>query len=80
MLTYCSKDDKDQDAGEFLCLYLDALHEELVEPKTYISAYKPASTPSATNLEGEAQSAKGQTEVGKRNYTVRQFFFSLHWA
>jgi hypothetical protein len=73
------KDSKHQDVGEFLGLYLDALDEELVELHTYIGTHKHASAPSVQELEGEAQSAEGQTDVGKRDYTVCQvLFLSLH--
>ena len=75
------KDGKHQNAEEFLGLYLDALDEELVELHTYISAHKPASTPSVEELGEEAQLAERQTEVGKRDYTVRQLHFhTLHRA
>jgi hypothetical protein len=72
VLAYCVKDGKHQDAEEFLGLYLDALDKELVEQHTYIGMNNPASTQS---VEKEAQSAEVQTEVGKRDYSVRQFFF-----
>lgn len=64
MLTYHIKDGEQQDAKEFLDLYLDALDEELVELHTLISA-----------CEEGARSAEGQTEVGKRDYTVRRVLF-----
>jgi hypothetical protein len=68
-----------QDAEEFLGLYLDALDEELVELHTYISTLKLAS-PCVEELDGETQSAEGQAEVAKREYTVHVrrlcFFFS----
>jgi hypothetical protein len=66
------KDEKHDDAEEFLDLYLDALDEELVELRTYIGTQKPASAPSVEELEEESQSAEGQTEVGKRDYAVRE--------
>ena len=69
---FCVKDGKQHDAEEFLGLYLDALDEELAEIHTYISTHNPAST---AELEEEAQSAEGQTGVGRRDYTVRQLFF-----
>jgi hypothetical protein len=72
VLAYCVKDGKHHDAEEFLSLYLDALDEELV----YIGKHKSASAPSVVEeLEQEAQSAEGQTELGKQDYTVRQVFF-----
>jgi hypothetical protein len=75
VLAYCVKDGKHQDAGEFLGLYLDALDEELVKLNAYISTHKPALAPrSVEELKEEAQSAEDQTEVGKRDYTVRQLF------
>jgi ubiquitin C-terminal hydrolase len=75
VLTYCVKDGKHQDAEEFLGLYLDALDEELIELHTYISMHKPTSAPNIEELKEEAQSVEGQTELGKRNYTVRRVFF-----
>ena len=72
MLVYCVKDGKHGDAEEFLCLYLDALDEELVELQTHTS---PVSAPSAEELEERVQSAEGQTEVVKREYMVRPFSF-----
>jgi hypothetical protein len=79
MLACCVKDGKDNDAAEFLGLYLGALDEELVKLRTYISTHEPPSAPSGEKLEEEAQSAEGQTEVGKRDYTVcKLFFISLH--
>ena len=68
------KDHKHEDAEEFLCLYLDALDEELVELHTYISKQKPSSVRSVEEVGGEAQSAEGQTEAGERDYTVRRLF------
>ena len=74
MLTCCVKEGKHEDAEEFLCHFLDALDEELVELHTH----KPASALSVMELE-EAQSSKGQTALGKRDYAVRQLsFLSLH--
>jgi hypothetical protein len=79
VLDYCVKDGKHQDAEEFLGLYLDELDKELVELHTDISTHKPASIPRVEELGEEARSAEGQTEVGKRDYTVRQLsFLSLH--
>jgi hypothetical protein len=66
------KDGKHEDAEQCLGLYLDALDEELVELHTYISTHMPASAPGTEELEGEVQSAEGQTE---RDYTVRQLLF-----
>ena len=68
VLTYCVKDGKHDDAENFFSLYLDALDEELGELRAYISTHKPAPAPS---VEEEAQSTEGQTEVGKRDCTVR---------
>ena len=68
MLAYCIKDGEQQDAGEFLGLYLDALEEELGELHTYI-------VPSVKKLEKGTLSSEGQTEVGKRDDTVRRLFF-----
>jgi hypothetical protein len=77
VLTYCVKDGKHEDAEEFLCLFLDALDEELVELRAYISTHQPASAPSVKELEEEpeVQSAEDQTEAGKQDYAVRQLFF-----
>lgn len=82
MLVYCIKDGEQQDAGEFLGLYLDALEEELVELHTYISMRKPASAPNVEELKKGALSAKVQTEVRKRDDTVRRLFFlyELSWT
>jgi hypothetical protein len=60
------KDGKNEDANEFLRLYLDALDEELVKLQAYTSTYDPDSAPSVEKLEGE-----GQTEVKERDYAVR---------
>jgi ubiquitin carboxyl-terminal hydrolase 10 len=70
---YRVKDGQQQDAEVFLGHYLDALDEELVGLYTYISTHKPASAPSAGELEDleETQSAVGKAEVGKRDYNVR---------
>ena len=70
MLAYCVKDGRHEDVEEFLCLYLDALGEELVELKTYIG---PVSAPSVEELEERVQLAEGQTELVKRDHTVRPF-------
>ena len=66
MPAYCVKDGKNKDPKEFLRLYLDALDEELVELRTYISTHEPASAPSVEKLEGE-----GQTEVKEQDFAVR---------
>jgi hypothetical protein len=71
MLTYCVQDGQQQDAAEFLDLYLEALDEELVTPRTYTSTHKSASAPGVEEREDETQSAEGQTEVRRREYTVR---------
>jgi hypothetical protein len=59
--------------------YLEALVEELVALHTSNSTRKidPASSPKAEELEEETHPGEGQTEVGRRDYTVRQFSFSL---
>ena len=72
------KDCKHEDAEEFWGLYLDALDEELVELPTYISTHKSTSIPSAEGLREEAQSAEGQTALGKRDSTVCQLSFVYH--
>ena len=71
MPAYRVKDGKHEDAEEFLGLYLDALDGELVELQTYISMHKLSAVPNVEESEGEAKSAEGQTEAGKRDYTVR---------
>ena len=60
-----------ENAEEFLGLYMDALDEELVDLRTYISTHKPASISTVGKLKEEAQSAEGQTEVGIQDYAVR---------
>ena len=67
MLACCIKDDKNEDAKEFLSLYLDALDEELIDLHTYISTHKPASV---LNPEEDARSLKGLAEVRIRDHTV----------
>ena len=69
------KDGKHEDAEEFLGLYLDALDEELAGLRSYISTHEPVSVPCVEELEEDALSAEGQTEVGRRDYTVRRLFF-----
>ena len=69
------KDGKHENAEEFLGLYIDALDEELVGLRNYIGTLKPVSASSVEELEEGVQPAEGQTEVGKRNYTVRRLFF-----
>ena len=59
----------------FLSLYLEALDEELVTLRSSISKRTRASTPKVDELEEEIQSAEGQTEVEKRDCTVRQFLY-----
>ena len=66
MLAYCVKDGKNEDANEFLHLYLDALDEELVKLQAYTIAHEPDSAPSVEKLEGECQ-----TEAKERVYVVR---------
>jgi hypothetical protein len=79
MLVYCVQDGQQHDAAEFLDLYLEALDEELITSRTYTSTHKPATAPGIDEREDETQSAEGQTEVRRREYTVRQsFIFSLH--
>ena len=62
----------------FRPLYLDALNEELVQLNTCTSAHKPASAPAVAEAEEQARSSKGQTEVGERDYTVRQLLLFLY--
>ena len=68
MVAYCVKEGKHLDAEEFLGVYLDALDEELVELHTYTRTQRP---PSIEELNEKIQSSEGQTEVGKRDHTVR---------
>ena len=56
------KDGKNEDAEEFLHLYLDALDEELVELQAYISM---VSAPSQEKLKEASQ-----TDVKERDYMV----------
>ena len=69
------KDGRHENAEEFLGLYIDSLDEELVGLRNYIGTLKPVSAPSVEELEEGVQLAEGQTEVGKRDYTVRRLFF-----
>ena len=68
MLAYCVKDGKDQTADEFLGFYLDALDEELVELNAYINTRK---TLNVEEPREGAQSTEGQTDVRKRDCSVR---------
>ena len=78
MLTYCVQDGQQQDAAEFLDLYLEALDEELITLQTSMSTLKPASTSNVEEPDEETRLSIGRTEVGKRNYyTVHQFFYPL---
>ena len=76
MQAYCVQDGQQQDAAAFLDLYLEALNEELVTPRTYTSTHKlkSASAPGVEGREDETQSAEGQTDGRRREYTVRQSF------
>ena len=76
-MAHCVKGGNHEDAEEFLALYLDALDEELVELQTYIRTHILAPNSSAEKLEEGAQQAGGQTDVGKREHTVRHFSFFL---
>ena len=60
----------------FLGLYLEALEEELstLPSSRSIGTHEPALALGVEELEEKAQSAEGQTEVGERDYTVRQLF------
>ena len=62
----------------FLGLFLAALDEELVGLYTCIGMDKPASALSVEELDEEARSA--ETKMGKRDYTVRRFSFSMQLA
>jgi hypothetical protein len=73
-MLYCILGGQEQDAAAFLGLYLKALDEELVALHTFMSTHKPASTLKVEELEEVTQSPR-LSEVGERDYTVRQFFF-----
>ena len=74
----CVKDGKHEDSEAFLCLYLEALDEELVELQTYISL---VSAPSTEEPEERVQLAEGQAKEVKREHTVRPLsILSLHCA
>ncbi|KAN0116018.1 putative ubiquitin carboxyl-terminal hydrolase 3 [Russula decolorans] len=66
-------DGQQQDAAEFLNLYLEALDEELVlvMPRAYTSTHKSASAPGAEEREDETRSADDQIEVRRREYTAK---------
>jgi hypothetical protein len=66
------KDGKSEDAEEFLRLYLDALDEELLVLLATISGHKSA--PAAPGVEEHEVSQSGQTEMGKRGFSVRRLF------
>jgi hypothetical protein len=73
------QDGQQQDAAQFLDHYLEALDEELVTLQASMSALKPAPTSKVEELEEDTRIGIDRTEVGERNYTVRQFyFFSLY--
>jgi hypothetical protein len=72
MLADDVKDGRQQDVEELLGLYLEALDEELVVLHPYMST---ASVPGVKELEEEAQSTEGKSEVGVRDYTVRHIHF-----
>jgi hypothetical protein len=71
------QDGQQQDAAQFLDHYLEALDEELVTLQASMSALKPASTSKVEELEEDTRIGIDRTEVGERNYTVRQFYFFL---
>jgi hypothetical protein len=81
VLLFCVKNGKHQDVEEFLGFYLDALDEELAELHNDISTHTEASDSRVEpeGLEEEVQSGSSRIEVGKRDNSVRQFFFlSFH--
>lgn len=78
MLDYCVKDGNHHDAEEFLCLYLDALYEELAELHTYICTHKQTSIPSVEKLGEEAELAESRAELGRDSMVRQLFFLSLH--
>jgi hypothetical protein len=59
----------------FLCLYLEALDEELATLHSSISTHELVSTLKVEEVEEETKSGECQTEVRERDYTVRQFLF-----
>ena len=61
----------------FLGLYLEALDEELVAPHTSTITHKRTFILEVGDLEEETQAGESQTEVGKRDYTVRRSYFLL---
>jgi hypothetical protein len=71
--------DQQQDAAEFSDPYFETLVEELIGLDTSIGTGKPdtATGLKAEEPEEETQPLEGQTEVGRRDYKVRQFLFSL---
>ena len=63
------------------CLILNLRHLAplLIAPHTSVCMYMldPASSPKAEELGEETQPGEFQTEVGRGDYTVRHFLFSL---
>ena len=57
----------------FLGLYLEALDEELVTLRSSIGTHRSASIMKVKELEEETHSGGSQTEMRKRDYTVRLF-------
>ena len=62
-----------QDAEEFLCLYLDALDEELAALLASVSGRQSSSA--ALEIEDRRVSQSGQTQVGSQGFVVRQLFY-----
>lgn len=63
------------DAAVFSGLYFEALDEELVSLCPPINTHRHASAPKVEELEEDTQTAEGPTEMGERDYTVRQLLF-----
>ena len=68
-----------QHAAEILDPYFETLDERLIGLDTSISTGKPDMVTGlmAEKPEEETQPLEGQTEVGRREYKVCQFLFSL---
>ena len=71
MLAYV-KDGQQQDAEEFLRLFLDAIDEELSALLASVSGRQSASA--TLEVDEREVSQSGQTEVGKEAFRVRQLF------
>ena len=72
MLLICVKDGEQQDAEEFLSLYLDALDEEL--PALLVSISGRQSASAALEVEEREGSQSGRAEMESQGFVVRQSF------